>query len=949
MPNLLSKEFNEWKPLGGNFETVAVTCERRWKECVIAVANYLWCEVVSDVVDYLTKEEIIWVLVIAVASIILIRIKYYKTIHTENIMLNKQILNKVGHKIHDLELKVNVLTYKMQYGTWPLPYQIYNLNPKKLRKNRMTLFKSDDRKKHVSQKYTKKLKIIINHRESDVSKSEDSILQWQNVKFLSLNSSEINHQFSRTLLTQNGKYSTYPTNETYNLCQNITDTIYRCKSFLKDLEYNNKCLHSLNKSEISSEMSKTSSKAADSTKQVALFMRKEMKTSHDAYITMKEEKVNKMECMIQNANKEIRHQSNVNVSTGAVGVTNNDALPKDVVSIFPISQATQNNVQSSQKTLNEVKKRLRSLHNVLRTYQDISRASERQESTDKINEINEFTGIEKSNENKIDTNCNDENSKGNLRRIQCSIANSSCEYFEFDRSEENSSSSSVEYSTNRSKAFDQCSNNVTLQTEDMTKTTLFNLRKKIPEIVSGKIAPESFEDQSNQIQNKASSIKNFTKKCSDIFNWEQYRENVITSQNSGQSKISNDSDREEKSTALLLQEALHFKKALLTRAQSRKECPIDDIKENNVRDELLSELNNNNFPSIIVDIKMEQPITSDSHSEINQCYICLEMKQRRDLIPEYLQNVNTFTYQNESKRNVENQNYISETPSRYFSITNLTISNNNKVESNGSLKAPVYEKVISIVIPVSMEHQSEIDTNEKLVQTKTVLGNIQTRVNSRENIRESADEHSSTMLKFEDLILEHIKNIRDYIDAFLQNQNRAISKVRKVLRYQDKRDILPCLNETSHIILHDRLTSTSNCNSADQGVNSLNNSSNLLLNTGPNCKQQISIKDNILKCYSDICLRKNRGMFAPMKFFNKNNTQQSATVELKKKETDLYRPVTLKYYYKNRSKSTHNLDLDTPYITTDINNDKINKRRVVDLSANFREKQTDTMLKVNLQ
>lgn len=46
---------------GGNFETVAVTCETNWKECVIAVANYLWSEVVSDVVDYLAKEGIVWV------------------------------------------------------------------------------------------------------------------------------------------------------------------------------------------------------------------------------------------------------------------------------------------------------------------------------------------------------------------------------------------------------------------------------------------------------------------------------------------------------------------------------------------------------------------------------------------------------------------------------------------------------------------------------------------------------------------------------------------------------------------------------------------------------------------------------------------------------------------------------------------------------------------------
>lgn len=673
-------------------------------------------------------------------------------------------------------------------------------------------------------------------------------------------------------------------------------------------------------------------------------MTEKRETSHDAYITKKEEKINKMKCMkkekdkIENI-KELYSQNNVNISTGAAVLTNNDGLPKELVSIFPISQPT-HNVQSSREILYEVKKRLRSLHNVLRTYQDISRSSERQKSIDKINEIDAFTSIEKTSENKIDINCNGKGkfSEENLPRIQCSVVSSS-EYFEFDCSEE-SSSSLTEYLPNISKAY-QYSNDVVLQNEDITKTTLFNSRKKISEIVSGKIcyvsSPESLEDQNIQLQNKVSSIKNFTtKKCRDIFDEEQCQENVITSQKSGQSKISNDSDREDKSTTLLLQEALHFKKALLTRIQSKKECPIDSIKENNIKDELLPELNNNNFPSTIIDIKMEEPITNDSHEKINQCYIYLEMKQRRDLFPEYLQKINAFAH-HENKRNIENQNHTSETSSQYFSITDLTIPN-SKVENNVSMKPPVYEKVISIVIPVRLERQSKIDINEKLIQTKTVLGNIETCVNPQKNFRINvdnidnnvADKHSSTMLKLEDHILEHIKNIRDYIDTFLQSQNRAISKACKVLQYQSKRDILRCLNETSHIVLHNRLSASSNCNSTDHVVNSLN-SSNLLINAEPNCKQQISIKNNTLKCYSDICLRRNSEMFMPItpikdKFSNKNNTQHLATIELKRKEADLSRPATLKYYYKNRSKSTENLDLEK-YIMTDIKNNKINKKK----------------------
>lgn len=91
------------------------------------------------------------------------------------------------------------------------------------------------------------------------------------MQFLPLNSSEINHQFSRTLLTHNDKYSTYSTNAKYNLCQKFTDTIYKCKSFLKESEYN-KYLHLLNNSENSSETSKASLKAAVSAKQVRLLI-----------------------------------------------------------------------------------------------------------------------------------------------------------------------------------------------------------------------------------------------------------------------------------------------------------------------------------------------------------------------------------------------------------------------------------------------------------------------------------------------------------------------------------------------------------------------------------------------------------------------------------------------------------------------------------------------------
>lgn len=43
---------------------------------------------------------------------------------------NKEDLKNFCFQVEDLELKVNILTYKVQYGTWPLP----NYAKKKLKK-----------------------------------------------------------------------------------------------------------------------------------------------------------------------------------------------------------------------------------------------------------------------------------------------------------------------------------------------------------------------------------------------------------------------------------------------------------------------------------------------------------------------------------------------------------------------------------------------------------------------------------------------------------------------------------------------------------------------------------------------------------------------------------------------------------------------------------------------
>lgn len=64
---------------------------------------------------------------------------------TDNI-INKENLNRVGYKVQDLELRVNILTYKMQYGIWPSPTQIKETDIKKQKSNvRLSLSSCDNR------------------------------------------------------------------------------------------------------------------------------------------------------------------------------------------------------------------------------------------------------------------------------------------------------------------------------------------------------------------------------------------------------------------------------------------------------------------------------------------------------------------------------------------------------------------------------------------------------------------------------------------------------------------------------------------------------------------------------------------------------------------------------------------------------------------------------------
>ncbi|XP_076276955.1 uncharacterized protein LOC143207402 [Lasioglossum baleicum] len=144
----------QWQ-FGGNLEPVQMVCEVDWKECPKAIVNYVWSEIVTDVAECLTQGIILKkmkdnccskVVCTFLACTMLLRVIRSKAKRLGEVLDDKKILNKVGYKIEDLELKVSILTYKMQYGSWPMPHQIQKPSFKKHLQNlRLTLSNTNDR------------------------------------------------------------------------------------------------------------------------------------------------------------------------------------------------------------------------------------------------------------------------------------------------------------------------------------------------------------------------------------------------------------------------------------------------------------------------------------------------------------------------------------------------------------------------------------------------------------------------------------------------------------------------------------------------------------------------------------------------------------------------------------------------------------------------------------
>lgn len=60
MTQKIKKLNNKKKYAGGNLQPVRMICEFDWRECPSAIVSYIWSEIVTDVVDCLTNEWMLW-------------------------------------------------------------------------------------------------------------------------------------------------------------------------------------------------------------------------------------------------------------------------------------------------------------------------------------------------------------------------------------------------------------------------------------------------------------------------------------------------------------------------------------------------------------------------------------------------------------------------------------------------------------------------------------------------------------------------------------------------------------------------------------------------------------------------------------------------------------------------------------------------------------------------
>ncbi|XP_076228733.1 uncharacterized protein LOC143175141 [Nomia melanderi] len=909
---------------GGNLEPVHMICEVDWKECPKAIANYIWSEIVTDVLDYLTEKLVLQALNVIFICLVKTNITLMILVHPEsddqtssvlctflvctllfrviqskgkrlnNVLKDKEILNKVGYKIEDLELKVNILTYKMQYGSWPMPHEIQKPKFRKHLQNlRLTLSNANDRadwikqvllrpgrdesfisyskgKHHPSEHHLTELfdakknsfyrcprrevlplepinrssksdsdrslkmnpvfKRVGNRRRRKASKSENFEVQNKNVSSHPLPQQKGN---SRSTSRLGHKAKLLKAEKMMEPFKKYTRSMDECKQFLQELHESNKNLGLVcssqeisNESSVNNCWSDVQQQKYIQQKDTPSVSEKSRENSVDTNkITMKQKKdmkakvprkQNKENCLdISNAVCPIIKLTDKRLVPSKMNITFcNEMFPQQSSHTFiPQLCERQKYIETSQETLYQVKKKLESLHNVIRTYEiQNSEARVKDKSQDSGNKLNNIyqNVMDKTISIKTEANARDKKGKNRVgfntatrkgfNDIHKTVYISS-EQYDSDETGRSSDISIQSYSHVVSTYYTNNLNDLYSSLPKQTENQMYLLSNqksnKIPERVYYTISSDFVDDKNSSTETIAKDnyvIPNETKPFSysegQIVPMET-DEDLITSPTSSRTEISKESESDDKSTALLLQEALQIKRALLTRVELEKTC-YNDEKRENISNKCISEYSkcsyiNNNLQTKLLDIITEEQSVSSSTERSSRTYMFFNIKHGKQLPNSsgFSENVRDFIHKNQimnqdTRRDGTDSNQNLASGSEYFSLSNI-IQENDKANIN-ELSLSKYKSVhetkstesVSCNLHIKHESNTSNKSDEKLkeIEFTNYLRNVHTEEKPKSNflcisnMNELVTHNNSSM----ELFSENLN------DSFIDEQNLNLNK-----------------------------------------------------------------------------------------------------------------------------------------------------------------------------
>ncbi|XP_076182032.1 uncharacterized protein LOC143154096 [Ptiloglossa arizonensis] len=495
-------------------------------------------------------------------------------------------------------------------------------------------------------------------------------------------------------------------------------------------------------------------------------------------------------------------------------------------------------METSQEALYRVKRKLESLHNVLRTYAiqnpdspTETRIQEYDKQMDNICQnvrdtlVMAATETEKWNEKKRNKVSFDTDTGKYSDEMQQTVYISS-EQCESDETGKSSNLSVQNYSNVFDTCYPRNMNNFHWSFLKQSDNTIYSLNNqksdgvmddgypstvkydKIPERIYYTISSDLFDEQDltgettvtknyalPDMYNESNRIESFNFSSQHTVPIETDEDLILLSPTSSRTEISKDSESDDKSTALLLQEALQFKKALLTRVELEKVCYIDDKREN-INSECMSEYSkcsyiNNNLQSKFLDIISEEQSLSSSTDKTNRTYMFFNIKQNKQLphASTFDNNVIDFTHQNEIKdQNLHGGYFDSKqnlcSSSKYFSFNNVS-QEGNKLNANklslpkhNYLQGNEFIEMVPSTLQIKYLNHTLDKSDKKVMEMNftNCLKHVEANTNEREICYnyENEGENSETNFLCMNNTNELINCNIDSVELFSHNLNETL-------------------------------------------------------------------------------------------------------------------------------------------------------------------------------